>query len=154
MTNAIHHLRKNDELHSSLFLLRTYCKARIFRSSIGNLLQCNNLDRLAFTFRTAMNTPIVRLMILGSLIIAAVCSLVYAFVAHQGNDNTQRILASSINASQAGQKNMNNTPNPVAYFEIPVLDMERAVWFPKYLMQILRTKKLMVTKWLYSHSTR
>ncbi|MFY8001104.1 MAG: VOC family protein [Candidatus Kapaibacteriota bacterium] len=76
-----------------------------------------------------MNTASVRLMILGSLSIVAVCSLVYAFMAYQGNDNTQRILASSINAAQVGQKNINNTPNPVAYFEIPVLDMERAVRF-------------------------
>ena len=92
-------------------------------------MQCNGTDRLDFTFHTSMNTLSFRLMVLGSLSIMAACSLVYAFVAHPENDNISIKTVSGINASQSVQEGVKNRPNPVAYFEIPVLDMERAVRF-------------------------
>jgi predicted enzyme related to lactoylglutathione lyase len=69
------------------------------------------------------------LIILSSLSLVAACSLIYAFVAHPENDHTPIKTVSGINASQTVQKGVKNRPNPVAYVEIPVLDMERAVRF-------------------------
>lgn len=93
------------------------------------MMQYNETDTLASTFHTTMNILPFRLIILGSLSIAAACSLIYAFMAHTKNDYSQSKPTSGINASQTVQKSVNDHPNPVAYFEIPVLDMERAMRF-------------------------
>ncbi len=80
------------------------------------------------TFST-MNILLFRPIILGALSIVAAFSLVYALWANSESNFKSGTSPRSANSPSSGSKTMNAKKNPVAYFEIPVLDMERAVRF-------------------------